>query len=93
MCFQSRGRFAEAFTPLLVLKQADFLGPNMPLVARAPFSTFPSPHLAIHRSQRAPHMHVLVCICSNVRQFHHNQPEPMNCYDTHPYACGLCPPW
>ena len=25
---------------------------------------------AVRRSKSAPHMHVLVCICSNVRQFH-----------------------
>ena len=37
---------------------------------------------AIHRSQSAPHMHVLGCRCSNVRQFHDIRPEPLNCYAT-----------
>ena len=32
--------------------------------------------VAVRRSQSAPHMHVLVCICSNVRQFFHHWPEP-----------------
>ena len=31
----------------------------------------PLPHLAIRRSQSAPHMHVLGGICNNVRQFFH----------------------
>ena len=41
-----------------------------------------SPFGAIHRSQSAPHMHVLVCIRSDVRQFHQQWLEPHNCYDT-----------
>ena len=31
-------------------------------------------------------MHVLVCICSNVRQFHIVWPGPLNCYATHSIA-------
>ena len=38
---------------------------------------------AIRRSQSAPRMHVLVCICNNVRQFHNVWPGPLNCYATH----------
>ena len=38
--------------------------------------------LVVSRSQSAPHMHVLVCICSNVRQFHLLWPKPHNCYTT-----------
>ena len=34
---------------------------------------------AVRRSQSAPHMHVLVCICNNVRQFFHHWPEPHPC--------------
>ena len=37
---------------------------------------------AVRRSQSAPHMHVLVCIRSNVRQFFHHWPEPHLCYVT-----------
>ena len=36
----------------------------------------------MRRSQSAPHMHVLVCICSNVRQYHNMWPGPLNCYAT-----------
>ena len=41
---------------------------------------------AIRRSQSAPHMHVLVCICSNVQQFHNVWPGPLNRYATHSIA-------
>ena len=37
---------------------------------------------AVRRPQSAPHMHVLVCICSNVRQFFHRWPGPHLCYVT-----------
>ena len=54
----------------------------------------------VSRSQSAPHMHVLVCICSNVRQFHvigqsHTQ---VLCYNRtqaidmlHASSCDFCP--
>ena len=38
---------------------------------------------AIRRSQSAPHMHVLLCICSNVVAVLLQWPEPHNCYNTH----------
>ena len=39
------------------------------------------------RSQSALHMHVLVCICSNVRQFHEIIDMIQMCYHTNHCAC------
>ena len=53
---------------------------------------------AVCRSQSAPHMHLLVCICSNIRQSHDLWPGPHNCYGTIIAQCtrsslcyNLCP--
>ena len=42
------------------------------------------------RSQSALHMHVLVCICSNVRQFHEIIGMIQTCYHTNHCACWPC---
>ena len=42
------------------------------------------------RSQSALHMHVLVCICSNVRQFHEIIDMIQMCYHTNHCACWPC---
>ena len=42
------------------------------------------------RSQSALHMHVLVCICSNVRQFHEIIGMIQMCYHTNHCACWPC---
>ena len=58
-----RGRIGVATSPLL--SRACPKWPHSPCRCGAPKG-------AIGRSQRAPNIHVLVCICSNVRQFFHN---------------------
>ena len=43
-----------------------------------------------NRSQSALHMHVLVCICSNVRRFHETIGMIEMCYHTNHCACWPC---
>ena len=42
------------------------------------------------RSQSALHVHVVVCICSNVRQFHEIIDMIQMCYHTNHCACWPC---
>ena len=42
------------------------------------------------RSQSALHMHVLVCICSNVQQFQEINDMIQMCYHTNHCACWPC---
>ena len=66
---------------------------------RSQINTVPTPTVAwtrawllqgASRSQSALHMHVLVCICSNVRQFHEIIDMIQMCYHTNHCACWPC---